>query len=129
MDDFTSGAHECFCDKRYKDANKLESCGDCPRDYIAGAWDARRKHIEEHSKMGDRYGGRMNIVFSGPIEGICTRPGLWLESGTMAQPLVYFQKPKWVKNDAAWEKFLRDVFANVRLEARDLDVLRSEVTE
>jgi len=47
----------------------------------------------------------------------------------MAQPLVYFQKPKWVKNDAAWEKFLRDVFANVRLEARDLDVLRSEVTE
>ena len=71
----------------------------------------------------------MNIVFSGPIEGICTRPGLWLESGTMAQPLVYFQKPKWVKNDAAWEKFLRDVFANVRLEARDLDVLRSEVTE
>ena len=49
MNDFTSGAHECFCDRQYKDANKLASCGDCPRDYIAGAWDARRKYIEEHS--------------------------------------------------------------------------------
>ena len=53
MSDFTTGAHECFCDRQYKDANKLESCGDCPRDYIAGAWDARRKYIEEHSKMTD----------------------------------------------------------------------------
>lgn len=55
MSDFTNGAHECFCDRQYKDANKLASCGDCPRDYIAGAWDARRKYIEEHSKMTDRY--------------------------------------------------------------------------
>lgn len=55
MSDFSTGAQECFCDKQYKDANKLETCGDCPRDYIAGAWDARRKHIEEHSKMADRY--------------------------------------------------------------------------
>lgn len=61
----TSGAHECFCDRQYKDANKLESCGDCPRDYIAGAWDARRKHIEEYSKMTDRqitHGGIMNWI-------------------------------------------------------------------
>lgn len=54
MSDFTTGAHECFCDRQYKDANKLETCGDCPRDYIAGAWDARRKYIEEHSKMTGR---------------------------------------------------------------------------
>ena len=54
MSDFTTGAYECFCDRQYKDANKLASCGDCPRDYIAGAWDARRKYIEKHSKMTDR---------------------------------------------------------------------------
>lgn len=48
MSDFTNGATECFCDKQYKDANKLESCGDCPRDYIAGAWCARRKYVEDH---------------------------------------------------------------------------------
>lgn len=53
MSDFTNGMYECFCDRKYKDANKLASCGDCPRDYIAGAWDARRKYIE-HSKMTDR---------------------------------------------------------------------------
>lgn len=46
MSDFTNGATECFCDRQYKDTNKLASCGDCPRDYIAGAWDARRKYIE-----------------------------------------------------------------------------------
>lgn len=45
MNDFTNGAHECFCDRQYKDANKPASCGDCPRDYIAGAWDARRKYL------------------------------------------------------------------------------------
>lgn len=55
MNDFTNGAHECLCDGMYKDANKLASCGDCPRDYVAGAWDARRKYLEEHSKMTDRY--------------------------------------------------------------------------
>lgn len=57
MSDFTNGADECFCDRQYKAANKLASCGDCPRDYIAGAWDARRKYIEEHSnwvRVSDR---------------------------------------------------------------------------
>ena len=39
--DFTSGAHECFCDRQYKDANKLVSCGNCPRDYIAGEFDLK----------------------------------------------------------------------------------------
>ena len=51
MGDFTTGAYECFCDRQYKDANKFVSCGDCPRDYIAGAWDARRKYLEEHYQM------------------------------------------------------------------------------
>lgn len=32
MNDFTNDAHECFCDRKYKDSNKLASCGDCPRD-------------------------------------------------------------------------------------------------
>lgn len=48
VSDFTNGATECFCDKQYKDANKLESCGDCPRDYIVGAWCTRRKYVEDH---------------------------------------------------------------------------------
>ena len=69
MSDFTTGAHECFCDRQYKDANKLESCGDCPRDYIAGAWDARRKYIEEHSKMTDRYENIRKALAMGPTPG------------------------------------------------------------
>lgn len=69
MSDFTNGAHECFCDRKYKDANKLASCGDCPRDYIVGAWDARRKYIEEHSKMTDRYERIRAALAMGPTPG------------------------------------------------------------
>ena len=37
------GAIECSCDALPGD--KTQTCGDCPRDYIAGAWDARRAHL------------------------------------------------------------------------------------
>lgn len=49
----------------------------------------------------------MKIVLSGPIKGVSKSHALWVESGVRLQPLVYFQKPKWIKDDAAWEKFIR----------------------
>lgn len=69
MSDFTTGVHECFCDRQYKGTNKLASCGDCPRDYIAGAWDARRKYIEEHSKMTDRYEEILDALVNEAMKG------------------------------------------------------------
>lgn len=47
-DDFTDGKSMCFCDIAHGDADMLRTCGDCPRDYIAGAWDARRKYLMDN---------------------------------------------------------------------------------
>ena len=52
----------------------------------------------------------MNFFLSGPVKGVRKSYALWVESGVRFQPLVYFQKPKWIKDDAAWEKFIRGVF-------------------
>jgi len=43
---------------------------------------------------------------------------LWVESGVRFQPLVYFQKPKWIKDDAAWEKFVRAAFTMIDAEGQ-----------
>ena len=48
---FLTGEKVCFCDVQYKDSDKRETCGDCPRDYVAGAWAARRKHLNEHTEL------------------------------------------------------------------------------
>ena len=51
----------------------------------------------------------MNFFLSCPIKGVRKSYALWVESGDQFQPLVYFQKPKWIKDDAAWEAFIRGV--------------------
>lgn len=43
-----AGKHDCFCDRHYGDQHdKRATCGDCPRDYIIGAWTARCKYLDE----------------------------------------------------------------------------------
>ena len=51
----------------------------------------------------------MKFFLSCPIKGVRKSYALWVESGDQFQPLVYFQKPKWIKDGAAWEKFIRGV--------------------
>ena len=77
--------------------------------------------------MTDRYdetlealtkGGRMNFVLSGPIKGVRKSYGLWVESGVRFQPLVYFQKPKWIKDDTAWERFICGLFMSISPEGQ-----------
>jgi len=72
----------------------------------------------------------MKVVLSGPIKGVCKSHALWVESGVMAQPLVYFQKPKWIKDDAAWEKFIRGAFTMISAEGQAAlnEMLESSVT-
>ena len=52
----------------------------------------------------------MKFFLSRPIKGVRKSYALWVESGVQFQPLVYFQKPKWVKDDATWEKFICGIF-------------------
>lgn len=60
----------------------------------------------------------MKVVLSGPIKGVSKSHALWVESGVRFQPLVYFQKPKWIKDDAAWEKFIRGAFTMIDAEGQ-----------
>jgi hypothetical protein len=36
---------------------------------------------------------------SGPVDGLCKSHGLWISKGNGMTPLIYFQKPKWVKDE------------------------------
>lgn len=71
----------------------------------------------------------MKVVLSGPIKGVSKSYALWVESGVRCQPLVYFQKPKWIKDDAAWEKFVRGAFIMISTEGQDAihEMLESSV--
>jgi len=60
----------------------------------------------------------MKFVLSGPVKGVRKSYALWVESGVRFQPLVYFQKPKWIKDDAAWEKFVRGAFTAISAEGQ-----------
>ena len=46
----------------------------------------------------------------GPIDGLCKQHAIWV-SGEDAptSPLVFLQRPKWIKDDAAWAKIIESV--------------------
>ena len=44
-----------------------------------------------------------------PISGICKQYGVWAQEGNAVAPLIYFQRPKWIKDDAAWKKLVESV--------------------
>lgn len=52
----------------------------------------------------------MKFFLSCPIKGVRKSYALWVEADDRFQPLVYFQKPKWLKDDASWERFVRGVY-------------------
>ena len=60
----------------------------------------------------------MKFFLSCPIKGVRKSYALWVESGVRFQPLVYFQKPKWIKDDAAWENFIHGVFTAISAEGQ-----------
>jgi hypothetical protein len=72
----------------------------------------------------------MKFYLSCPIKGVRKSYALWVESGVRFQPLVYFQKPKWIKDDA-WEKFIRGVFMAISPEGQAAlkEMLESAVLE
>lgn len=54
-----------------------------------------------------------------PIEGLTKRWAIWghdAEKNSMA-PLVYLERPKWIKDDSAWEKIVRGIELNLKMMA------------
>lgn len=47
-----------------------------------------------------------HIEICPPISGICKQHAIWAGEGNGMCPLVYLQRPKWIKSDEAWEKIV-----------------------
>jgi len=46
---------------------------------------------------------------SGPIAGVCKQCAIWGGDGAQHMPLVYLQRPKWIKCDLAWERIVESI--------------------
>ena len=44
-----------------------------------------------------------------PIKGVCKSSAVWARQGGAIFPLIYLQRPKWIKNDEAWKKVVESV--------------------
>ena len=47
---------------------------------------------------------------SGPVGGLCKQSAIWGRGRTTASaPLVFLQRPKWIKDDEVWRKIVNSV--------------------
>jgi hypothetical protein len=46
-----------------------------------------------------------------PIEGLCKSWAIWggNDEDSSISPLVYLTRPKWIKDDASWEKIVNSI--------------------
>ena len=46
-----------------------------------------------------------------PVKGICKQHSIMVEDETQnfIAPLIYLQRPKWIKDDECWEKIVQSV--------------------
>lgn len=45
----------------------------------------------------------------GPVLPICRRPAIWAGCSNRESPIVYLQRPKWIKSDESWDLILRSI--------------------
>ena len=51
-----------------------------------------------------------NYHVSQPIEGLVKQYAIWVGDGsTRIAPLVYLQRPKWIKDDKVWEHVVQSI--------------------
>ena len=47
---------------------------------------------------------------SEPVKGMCKQRAIWGRGKeNVSAPLIYLQRPKWIKDDAAWRKIVSSV--------------------
>ena len=44
-----------------------------------------------------------------PIKGLCKQYSLMVQEGNRAAHLVYFQRPKFIDDDAKWEQIVKSI--------------------
>lgn len=54
------------------------------------------------------------ISKEGPIKGITKQSGFWAHSDKNSMsPLVYLQRPKWIKDDASWSRIVAGITIDI----------------
>jgi len=53
---------------------------------------------------------------SEPIEGLCKQHAIWIYEGCVTAPLIYLQRPKWIKDDSVWEQIIQSVFLSLPID-------------
>lgn len=49
-----------------------------------------------------------------PVSGVCKQSAVWARGEDGAHsPLIYLQRPKWIKDDAAWNRIVASVRVNL----------------
>lgn len=48
-----------------------------------------------------------------PIEGLSKQYAIWISDSERSMPLVYLQRPKWIKDDEAWERVVLSIHLNL----------------
>ena len=43
------------------------------------------------------------------VTGLCKQHAIWGRDGNACAPLVYLQRPKWIKDDAVWEQLVNSI--------------------
>lgn len=56
---------------------------------------------------------------SGPVKGLWKQSAIVGSSGVYSSPLVYLQRPKWIKDDEVWKKIVESIQLNLPV---DLEV-------
>lgn len=46
---------------------------------------------------------------NGPVLPIVKQHAIWVDGGEGLYPLVYFQRPKWLKDDAKWLQIMKSI--------------------
>lgn len=54
-----------------------------------------------------------SYFISNPVEGLCKSYGAWGMSDNVCTPLIYFRRPKWIKDDECWDKIVKSVRINL----------------
>lgn len=53
-----------------------------------------------------------HTFISKPVKGMVKQWGLWVMEGNQIAPLVYFQKPKWIK-ESQWAEIVNAIEINL----------------
>jgi len=52
---------------------------------------------------------------SKPTKNCCKQYAIWGTEGSHTSPLIYLQRPKWIKDDKCWKKIIYSIQLNMPL--------------